>query len=319
MNYSLVVPVYKNEESIALLLEAITSLHSRLGDGLEVVFVVDGSPDRSFEMLRDALPTMAYSAQLVAHSRNFGSFAAIRTGLLLARGKFFAVMAADLQEPPDLVAEFFKALELDQCDVAVGTRLRRDDPYLTRISSYAFWTVYRRLIMKEMPEGGVDIFGCNWEFRTRLLELEESRSSLIALVFWLGFRRKFFSYERRRRQGGVSSWTFAKKFDYMLDSIFSFTDYPIRLLMMVGGGGFALTVIFSVFLLIARSHGAISVPGYAATMIATFFWGTLNLLGLGLVGNYAWRGYENSKRRPSAVVALQYSNRKASNADSSDC
>ena len=308
MKFSVVIPVYKNEASIPRLLEALSNMSLQLDGEMEAVFVVDGSPDQSFGLLRAALDGLKFPAQLLAHSRNFGSFPAIRTGLAAARGDYFGVMAADLQEPPELLIAFFKALALDECDVAIGTRTGRNDPYASRLASGLFWGLYRRLVVHDMPEGGVDVFGCNRIFRDQLLKLEESRSSLIALIFWLGFRRKLVSYERLVRQEGKSSWTFRKKVDYMMDSIFAFTDYPIRLLTRIGVIGCLLSVALGVLVLAGHLSGGITVPGYAATMLVVLFFGMLNLLGLGLVGTYAWRGYENSKRRPSATVATILTN-----------
>ena len=311
MKYSLIIPVYKNEESISRLLAAVSSMSQELNSELEVVFVVDGSPDHSYQLLRDAMDTLNYPAQLLAHSRNFGSFPAIRTGLMAARGEYFAVMAADLQEPPELIVTFFKSLEADECDVAIGTRLKRNDPLVSRLTSGLFWKLYRRLVVPEMPEGGVDIFGCNRVFRDQLLKLEESRSSLIALIFWLGFRRKLIGYERQVRQEGKSAWTFGKKISYMMDSIFAFTDYPIRLLMRVGAIGSIIAILLAIIILIAKIFGEINVPGYAPVMLAVLFLGALNLFGLGLVGTYAWRSYENTKQRPLAIVANTYMNERS--------
>ena len=307
MKFSVVIPVYKNEESIPRLLAAVQSMNLALDGQLEAVFVVDGSPDQSYALLRDALPAQPFAAQLLAHSRNFGSFPAIRTGLQAARGDYFAVMAADLQEPPELVVEFFSSLERDECDVAIGTRTTRQDPLRSRWASGLFWGLYRRLVVHDMPEGGVDVFGCNRQFRDQLLQLEESRSSLIALIFWLGFRRKLVAYARQERQEGTSAWTFSKKLDYMMDSIFAFTDYPIRMLIRMGTIGSLVSIGLGLLVAAARLSGAIAVPGYAATMLVVLLFGTLNLLGLGLVGTYAWRGYENSKQRPLAVVAERLS------------
>ena len=310
MKYSVIIPVYKNEESISRLLQTLEEINTNLENQLEAVFVVDGSPDQSYALLKEALDKLSFPAQLLAHSRNFGSFPAIRSGLMVARGDFFGVMAADLQEPPELLVDFFKNLAADKCDVVIGTRIGRNDPFLSRLASGLFWGIYRRLIMPEMPEGGVDVFGCNRLFREQLLKLEESRSSLIALIFWLGFRRKIVGYERQVREEGKSAWTFRKKIDYMMDSIFAFTDYPIRLLMRVGSIGSVLLILLGIVVLIAKLSGTIDVPGYAATMLVISFLGAVNLFGLGLVGTYAWRAYENSKQRPLAVVAIKVSNDK---------
>lgn len=306
--FSLVIPVYKNAGSIERLLAALGGINASLRGQLEAVFVVDGSPDHSYALLRDALGTLGYPAQLLAHSRNFGSFAAIRSGLAAARGDYFGVMAADLQEPPELLVAMFDALAADQCDVAIGTRNRRADPLASRLASNLFWRLFRRLVVPDMPEGGVDVFGCNRQFREQLLQLDESRSSLVVLIFWLGFRRQLLGYERQLRLEGTSAWTFRKKIDYMMDCVFSFTDLPIRLLIRTGLAGSLLAGALGLAVLGARLAGQIAVPGYATTLISVLMLGGLNLLGLGLVGAYAWRGYENSKRRPLAVVALHSQN-----------
>lgn len=308
VKYSIVVPVYRNEESIGRLLSTLSDIATKFQGALEVVFVVDGSPDNSFLLLQQALPNLEFPAQLLAHSRNFGSFPAIRTGLAAARGEYFGVMAADLQEPPELMAAFFESLEAKECDVVVGTRLRRNDAFLDRAASGLFWWVYRRFVVPDMPEGGVDVFGCNREFRDQLLALQETRSSLIALIFWLGFRRKLVGYERRAREEGTSAWTLRKKIDYMLDSIFAFTDYPIRLLTRIGLMGCLLSIFLAIVLLVAHVVGTIKVPGYVPTLLAVLFFGALNLFGIGLVGVYAWRAYENTKNRPLAVVAMSLNN-----------
>lgn len=309
MKYSVIVPVYKNEGSIPRLLQALTAMNLDLDQKMEAVFVIDGSPDQSYTLLRDALDKVDFPAQLLAHSRNFGSFPAIRTGLMAARGEYFGVMAADLQEPSELLVTFFTSLAADECDVAIGTRNGRHDPLMSRVASGVFWGLYRRLVVHDMPEGGVDVFGCNRTFRDQLLKLEESRSSLIALIFWLGFRRKLVGYERQVRQEGKSAWTLSKKVDYMMDSIFAFTDYPIRLLIRIGTIGSILSIALGIMVAAARLSGAIAVPGYAATMLVVLVLGALNLLGIGLVGTYAWRGYENSKQRPLAIVSIKHENR----------
>jgi len=310
MKYSIVIPVYRNEESIPRLLDALTNVSRSLDEPAEVVFVVDGSPDGSYALLNKAIDSLDFPAQLLAHSRNFGSYPAIRSGLEAARGQFLGVMAADLQEPPELMTAFLTALAADECDVAVGTRIGRNDPFFTRLSSGIFWRLYRKFVVKEMPSGGVDVFGCNRTFRDQLLRLEESRSSLIALIFWMGFRRKLVGYERQERQEGRSSWTLSKRIDYMMDSVFAFTDLPIRLVTRIGLIGSLGSIMLGLFVAAARLYGLIEVPGYAATMLVVLFLGALNLLALGLVGTYAWRTYENTKRRPTAIVAMSRTNGK---------
>lgn len=308
VKYSIVIPVYRNEESLPRLVQTLSDLGEQLGGDMEAVFVVDGSPDQCFAVLKEQLDRLGFSAQLLAHSRNFGSFAAIRTGLHHARGEFTAVLSADLQEPPDLILDFFQSLAADECDVTVGARDGRDDPILSGFASKTFWSLYRRLVAPDVPQGGVDIFACNGVFRNHLLQLEESRSSLVALIFWLGFRRKIFTYRRQVRLEGKSAWTLKKKIEYMNDSIYAFTDLPVRILIRVGAFGLLVATILSLAAIAARLAGGIDVPGYTMTLLVVLFFGALNLLGLGIVGSYAWRAYENSKNRPGALVAAQHDN-----------
>jgi polyisoprenyl-phosphate glycosyltransferase len=300
--YSIVIPVYKNEASIPNLLLTLHGINKRLGGPLEVVFVVDGSPDQSFQRLAAELPVASFKAKLIALSRNFGSFSAIRIGLQRATGPYFAVMAADLQEPADLIMAFFDDLAKDEADVVVGTRVARDDPFLSRIGSQLFWFLYRKVVQPELPPGGIDVFGCNAAFHRELLKLEESHSSLVGLVLWLGFRRKAIPYKRQRRQHGRSAWTFTKRMRYLADSSFSFSDLPIKVLLWVGLIGLATSILFSIILLWARLTGRIQVPGYSPIVLTIIFFGSINLICLGIVGAYVWRVYENTKRRPGAVV-----------------
>lgn len=305
--FSLVIPVYLNESNLPRLLDALEAmgrnLRERHGLPLEVVFVVDGSPDESYARLREQLPERGFRSVLGLHSRNFGAFAAIRTGLELANGDMFGIMAADLQEPPELIESFADALVADEADVVVGVRTKRDDPWLNRLLSRLFWGLYRRTVVRDIPQGGVDIFGCNKQFRDHLLQFTEARSSLVAQVFWLGFRRKFIPYSRNRRLEGKSAWSFRKRLDYMADSIFAFTDLPIQLLTKAGVAGVALSAVVAFVVVLGRLFGAVEVPGYTALMIVTIFFGSLNLIAFGVVGNYAWRTYTNTKARPLSVVA----------------
>ena len=300
---SVVVPVYKNSENIQALLQALEQLKQELDTELEVVFVVDGSPDDSVLQLGQALPNAGFRSQLLSLSRNFGAFQAIRAGLEAANGDYFAVMAADLQEPPSLIIDFYRELSGGQVDIAVGQRTARDDPAMSKLSSAVFWGLYRRFIQPEIPPGGVDIFGCNQLVRDQLLRLRENNSSLVGLLFWVGFRRVLVPYARRGREAGVSAWTLSKKVRYLVDSVFSFSDLPIQFLLRIGIVGLVTSVIFSCVVLVWKLIGQIPVPGYAATVLIVTFFGALNCFGLGILGGYVWRTYENTKARPGHIVA----------------
>jgi polyisoprenyl-phosphate glycosyltransferase len=298
---SLVIPVYRNEANLPRLLSELERLRQQVRGEFEVVFVVDGSPDRCFEILRERLPAAGFRSQLLALSRNFGSFAAIAAGMARARGSRIAVMAADLQEPIELALEFYSALET-RADIVFGVRGKRSDPWLSELSSSAFWWVYRTFVVHDMPPGGVDVFGCTGEVRDRLLELQEVDTNLIALLFWIGYRREYVVYERQKRLEGESAWTLGKKLRYSINSVFSFTDLPIRILLYAGGFALALALLTSALVIWAKLRGDIAVPGYTPTVLAIMFFGALTSMGFGIVGQYLWLGLKYARRRPPFIV-----------------
>lgn len=303
ITYSVVVPVYGNEGSVRAVIDRLEAVSDQLAGGLEVVFVVDGSPDSSLEVLQKELPRASIASQLVAHSRNFGSFAAIRTGMGVARGDYIGVMAADLQEPPELMLDFFAALSSGAADVVVGRRESRADPALNSLMSRTFWGLYRRTINPAIPRGGVDVFGCTREVTESLLALKEAHSSLVGLLYWVGYRRLEVPYERVERTEGKSGWTLHKRVRYLLDSVFSFTDIPISILSTVGFVGSVGTVVVGAGVLVSYLTGRIREVGYTPLMLVILFSTFVLLFGLGIVGSYVWRAYENSKERPLSVAA----------------
>jgi polyisoprenyl-phosphate glycosyltransferase len=296
---SLVIPVYRNANSIEPLVMAVRRIAAEVEGGLETIFVIDGSPDDSRAQLLGALEVSGLRARIIEHSRNFGSFAAIRTGMSLARGSRIAVMSADLQEPPELVIEFLHQLADDDIDVLAGERRSREDRG-ARLSNL-YWRLYRRFVMPDIPSAGVDVFACTAAVRDVICSLEAVHTSLVAQLFWVGFRRRLVPYDRRPR-AGESGWTLRRKLHYLSDSVFAFTDLPVRILWATGVLGLSLGALVGMVVLVARIAGAITVPGYAATILVLVFFGSLNLMGLGIVGSYIWRAYETVKGRPGAIV-----------------
>ena len=310
---ALVIPVYRNAATIPDLISAIEGIAAMHAGKFEAIFVVDGSPDDSIALLVRHLPVAQFTSRLIVLSRNFGSFAAIREGLRASSADMIAVMAADLQEPPDLIPRFLAVLASDEADVAFGERVERGDPWQSRIAAAMFWRLYQRFVQRDMPVGGVDVFAITSTVRDHLLTLESRHTSLVGQLVWLGFRRVGVPYTRRAREHGVSAWTLRKKIDYLLDSVFAFSDFPIRALTAVGGLGVVLCVVAGLTVLIARLIGDIAVPGYTPIMLLVLFFAALNLFGLGVIGSYVFRAFEAAKQRPGAVVMreIQYEGQKA--------
>lgn len=297
----MVVPVYGNEESLPELLEQMAALHQRYPD-VEGVFVVDGSPDNSYALLRLRLPAMPFRSTLVSLSRNFGSHAAVRAGMASVNADAFAILAADLQQPVTSVDQFFDALDAG-ADIVIGERSSRDDRWTSRLASDLFWMLYRRFIDRHMPRGGVDSFACTRQVREVLLSLPEASSNLTGLLFWVGFRRAAVSYPRGARKTGRSGWTLARRLRYAFDTAFAFSDLPISVMITMGVLGISAASAFGVLLLVARLTRAVEVPGYTAIMLAVLFSFSTLLLGLGIIGGYVWRISESTKGRPSYLVS----------------
>jgi glycosyltransferase involved in cell wall biosynthesis len=297
---TLVVPVYRNAATIDALVDAVAGIAEQVEGGLEAVFVIDGSPDDSRTRLMSALERAPFPARVVTHARNFGSFAAIRTGLQLARGRYIAAMAADLQEPPELPVSFFRRLATGEVDIMAGERASRDDKGMH--ASKLYWRLYRRFVMADMPPDGVDVFAVTAEVRDVLCSLEDQNTSLVAQLFWVGFRRELVPYHRRPTPGD-SGWTLRRKLRYLSDSVFAFTDLPIRVLWSVGVLGLAAAVLLGTLVAILRLAGTIPIPGYAPTIIVVTFFAGVNCVGLGIIGSYVYRAYEAVKGRPGAIVA----------------
>lgn len=302
---SLVVPVYKNERNIPELIIALCELSGRLKDDLEVVFVNDGSPDCSVTLIRELTLDAPFAVQVISHSRNFGSFAAMVTGLGAFKGQLVAVMAADLQEPIDLIEKFFEVLADDSVDVVVGARTGRSDGIASSALSNLFWFIFRALIRPDIPRGGVDVFGCSREVAQIVSRLPEANSSLVGLLYWIGFRRVEIGYQRLPRAKGKSAWGLRRRFRYLNDSVFSFTTLPISLILWMGGLGSAVALILSFSVFIAWLSGSIAEPGF--TTLALIQLGSTGaiLLSIGVVGIYVWRTFDNTKGRPNAIIKLQ--------------
>ena len=301
MKASVVIPVYRNEPTIPELLRQLAEMYEGSFHPFEVVFVVDGSPDNSYALLKLRLGDMPFPSQLIALSRNFGSFAAIRAGMAHARGEFVAVLVADLQQPVSSVGQFFAALD-GGADIVVGQRASRDDPWFSRMAANVFWRLYRRFVQPQMPAGGADSFACTRRVRDVLVSMPEANSALVGLLFWVGFRRELVTYPRTARISGKSGWSFSRKFRYAFDTAFAFSDLPITMMIATGALGIGGALAASATVLVAWMLGAIDVRGYTPLMLAVLFSFSTMLLAVGIVGGYVWRIFENTKGRPVPLV-----------------
>ena len=299
---SIVVPVFKNEESIDRLLNRVTSLASSLVGDVEAIFVVDGSPDSSLSLLQTSLPNTTFDSKIILLSRNFGAFSAIRAGLREADGTATVVMAADLQEPISLIEELLGLVVKDGVDVAVGVRQARKDSFVSRFLSSSFWRFFNRLTTLEMPKGGVDIFALSRDARQKINEFEESSTSLVGLIYWIGFKRQEVSYLREKRAEGVSSWSLRKRINYAKDSITAFSEIPLSIFLWSGVIGALVSLLLVVVLIVRLFMNQNDDVSRQLISIGLLFVVSYLMSGLGLLGTYLWRVSDNVRKRPDSIT-----------------
>ena len=299
---SIVVPVFNNSDSIESLFTRFESLLSIFPDlEFEFIIVDDGSQDDSLYKATLIAKGFNYNVVIIPHVRNFGSSAAIQTALSIASGDFALVMSADLQEPDSLFISMIQNSLTHDSSIIVGVRASRSDGVFSDLFSKLSWMILRVFMNRKLPRNGVDIFGCRREVLDYLNMMTEKNSSLIGKLYWLGFPIEEISYDRQIRTSGKSGWTFKKKQRYFFDSLFSFTNLPIALLQISGLFGLAFTSFLSLYILIEWRMNNIEFSGYVPIMLMIGFVYSINSLGLGILGSYIWRIFENSKNRPKAV------------------
>lgn len=299
---SIVVPVYFNAGSLH-------ELHERLGRAMaaagvtdwDVTFVDDGSGDESLEVV-ERLRRAHGGIRVLRLSRNFGSMAAIQAGLEQASGRCVAVIAADLQDPPEMLVPMIERWRAGD-EVVLATRRSRGDPWSSRLFSYLFYRLFRVLVTAEMPEGGFDFFVVDRKVRHVLVAAAEKNGNVAAALLWLGFRRALLPYERAVRVHGKSRWTFWKKFKYMYDSLLSYSYVPLRIISAVGVIGMVAAVAYGGWITVHRLSGGAEPPGWASLMVVTLAFDGFLLTAIGVVGEYVWRTFDAARRRPNFVVA----------------
>ena len=303
-NYSIVVPVYKNETTIESVVSRIESISNELGVQTQAIFVIDGSPDRSEELLRNSLLNSSISNyKVISLSRNFGAWTAVRAGLAASDGKVTATMAADLQEPLELYLDFYNSLQDPSVSqIALGVRKDRDDPFVQRAFANMFWFIYRIIVNPQIPRGGVDVFALTNVALAQLNRYTEGGTSVIGLLYEVGFTKTECSYSRSERLSGKSAWTLRKRVKYLLDSVIAFSDFPLKLIVFLGSISTFVFTVAGLVLILGRLTDSIVVPGYTSLMLAIFFVGSVIVMSLGIIGSVIWRTYLGSKNRPNWIV-----------------
>lgn len=299
---SVIVPVYFNAGSLPILFARLQEVEARLAAlnmTLELIFVDDGSGDTSLEELwriKQARP----ATRIVKLTRNFGAVHASKCGMQFATGDCFMVLAADLQDPPELILQMVEKWRAGS-KFTICARITRDDPFMSRILAAIYYWLLHRLVMADYPAGGYDMALMD---KSLLPYLQQSSKNLYTplLACWLGYKPHILPYHRAKREHGTSRWTFRKKFKAFLDVMLGFSVTPIRLISGFGVVISGLSFAYGLSVVFHAMFGHMPVQGFASIVaLITFLLGIIIIM-LGIIGEYLWRVFDESNKRPEVVI-----------------
>jgi glycosyltransferase involved in cell wall biosynthesis len=304
---SLVVPMYNEAQVLDELFERLVAVLTPLQRyRFEVVCVNDGSRDTTLEALLRKCEELSF-LRVIDLSRNFGKEAALSAGISEARGDAVIPLDADLQDPPELIEAMLEKWEAG-AEVVIAHRINRDsDGFLKRLTAKYFYRVHNALSEPTIPENVGDFRLMDRRVVDVLLSLPESRRFMKGLFAWVGFRTETLGYERRPRAAGDTKFSGWKLWNLALEGITSFSTVPLRAWSYFGGAVALVALIYGLFLMARTLLFGVDLPGYSSLMTAVLFLGGVQLIGIGVLGEYVGRIYVESKRRPAFVVRARYS------------
>ena len=271
----------------------------RLGE-YEIVMVDDGSGDHSWDVMQE-IKAMDNHVTLVRLSRNFGEHAALLAGFSCCSGDCAVTKQADLQEDSELILDLYESWKKGN-KVVLAVREERDDSQFYKWFANLYYVIVRKLIMPSMPEGGFDCYLLDRKAIDVLLMLDEKNSSLSLQVLWMGFQTDKVYFHRRAREIGQSRWTMSKKIKLVMDSMMSFSYFPIRFMTMLGGLVSLFAFIMGIYIISSKLIVGEDVIGWTSLMAVLLFSTGLILLMLGVLGEYIWRALDASRNRPPFLI-----------------
>ncbi len=298
---AIVIPVYFNELNLPHLLPRLVDVAKKVPQyDFEFIFVDDGSKDSSYDILCD-FAKQDSRVVVVKLSRNFGSFTAILAGLTYSEGDCAAIISADLQDPPELIVQMVEKWESGD-KVVLAVREQREESFIKRKLASIYYKLMQKYALPDMPGSGFDFVLIDRKIINILIEIKEKNTSLMGLILWTGFKRSILYYTRKKREHGRSMWTLRKKIKYFIDSFVAFSYAPIRFMQYLGSTVAFLGFMYSVFIAIRKIVYGFPVPGLSALIIITLIIGGVQLIMLGILGEYLWRNVDEVKRRPPFIV-----------------
>lgn len=303
-DYSCVLPVYFNEGALT---NTLNQLKERVIDAnpdytAEIIFVDDGSGDGSYRELVELRKNNPGLVKVVKLTRNFGQVSALMAGFSQARGRCVVAMSADGQDPVEMINDMIKGHFDEHYELVICHREERDESYTRKLTSEVFYSLVRRLSFSNMPVGGFDYFLMGRRALDVLLRNAEAHPFLQGQILWTGFPVKYLSYRRQAREIGESRWTLGKRITYLIDGVMSYSSMPIRLMSIAGFVIASTGFLYALFIIATRLIWGSVIEGWAALMVVSLVLGGIQLLMLGVIGEYMWRTLAQSRSRDAYVI-----------------
>ena len=305
--FSIVIPIYNEGENIPELYERLTVVMEKLcskegysQDSYEIIMVDDGSRDTSWQNIKE-LHEIDRKVKGISFSRNFGHHIALTAGLDYARGSVVIMMDGDLQDPPEEILNMFAKFK-EGYDLVYGIRQQRHDPLLKRISSYVFWWILRRFSGVDIPQGQTMLRILSRRLVDVLREMREHSRFIHGMMAWAGFKTATLEVKHNPRIKGKSKYSIPKMLVLALHAVTSFSTVPLRLATYIGLASSFISFIIGMYFIYKRIFYGIPVLGYASIIVSIFFVGGIQLLVLGIFGEYLGRTYKEVQKRPLYIV-----------------
>jgi dolichol-phosphate mannosyltransferase len=299
--YSFVIPVYNEEDVLPLLRERMVDLLEKLDGDAEVILVDDGSSDRSKEVM-EQIVAADDRFRLASFSRNFGHQIAITAGLDLSRGDATIILDADLQDPPEVVLEMARRWR-EGYDVVYGVRAEREgETRYKEFTAAAFYRIFRKLSNTDIPVDVGDFRLVDRKALDAFTALRENNRYVRGMFSWIGFRQTGVTYRREARTAGETKFPTRRMLGFAVDGIVSFSTAPLRFALKIGFIVSAASIAFGIAALVAKIAGLYEVPGLASLVVLTAFLGGVQLIVLGVMGEYLARVLDEVKGRPLYLI-----------------
>ena len=298
---SIVIPVYYNADTLKLLYEDMSKKILGKLEDYEIVFVDDGSGDDSWQVMNRLKDQDSSHIRLVRLSRNFGEHAALLAGLSVCTGDCAVTKQADLQEDSSIILEMYESWKRGNKVVLAVRKERKENPVKVFFANM-YYSLIRKVVNKNMPAGGCDCYLIDRKVIEVLERLDEKNSSLTLQVLWAGFRTDKIYFVRQDREIGKSRWTFAKKIKLVMDSVMSFSYFPLRFMSGLGIVFNILAVIQLIFVLVEKFTKGTPIAGWASLMCVILCASGIIMLMLGILSEYIWRTLDAARTRPPYII-----------------